>query len=219
TWFVAKAAKEVGLKVALSGLGGDELLAGYPSFTDVPRWHRRFGALAAVPGLGRMARPLMRAFAPGLARAPPKALGMLRDAGSWAGAYLLRRGLFLPDELKEIIEPEVALEGLRRLKPLCRLAGSLEPNPSSDVGRVCALESSHYMRNQLLRDTDWAGMAHGVEIRVPLVDVRLLEALAPALPRLAPRAGKAALAEAPALPLPAEITAREKTGFGIPTCS
>src|SRR5262249_33090834 len=45
TWFVSKAAKEAGLKVALSGLGGDELLGGYPSFTDVPRWRRRFGML------------------------------------------------------------------------------------------------------------------------------------------------------------------------------
>ena len=50
-WFVSKAAKEAGLKVAISGLGGDELLRGYPSFSDLPRWRRRFGALAAIPGL------------------------------------------------------------------------------------------------------------------------------------------------------------------------
>src|SRR6266481_2305953 len=87
TWFVAKAAKEAGLKVTLSGLGGDELLAGYPSFTDVPRWHRRFGLLAAVPGLGRLARPLLRAAAPGLVRERPKAAGLLQYADSWAGAY------------------------------------------------------------------------------------------------------------------------------------
>ena len=80
TWFVAKAAKEAGLKVALSGLGGDELLAGYPSFADVPRWRRRFGPFAAVPGLGRVIRPLIRALAPGLARATPKALGLLEYA-------------------------------------------------------------------------------------------------------------------------------------------
>src|SRR4029077_61981 len=67
TWFVAKAAKEAGLKVALSGLGGDELLAGYPSFADVPRWRRRFGPLAAVPGLGPLARVLVHALAPRLA--------------------------------------------------------------------------------------------------------------------------------------------------------
>ena len=78
TWFVAKAAKEAGLKVALSGLGGDELLAGYPSFADLPRWRRRFGPFAAVPGLGRVARPLIRALAPGLARASAEGAGASR---------------------------------------------------------------------------------------------------------------------------------------------
>jgi asparagine synthase (glutamine-hydrolysing) len=217
TWFVAKAAKEAGLKVALSGLGGDELLAGYPSFADMPRWRRRFGPFAALPGLGRAARPLMRALAPAFAREKPKALGLLEYAGSWAGSYLLRRGLFLPHELKEIIDPAVAREGLRRLRPLRRLAENLSPDPGSDVGRVCVLESAHYMRNQLLRDADWAGMAHGVEIRVPLVDVTLLETLASAIPSLALQTGKEALAKAPTVPLPTEIVARAKTGFGVPT--
>jgi len=217
TWFVAKAAKEVGLKVALSGLGGDELLAGYPSFVDMPRWRRRFGPLAAVPGLGQVARPLIRALAPGFARDRPKALGLLEYARSWAGAYLLRRALFLPYELKEIMDPAVACEGLRRLQPLRRLAETLSLDPGSDIGRVCVLESAHYMRNQLLRDADWAGMAHGVEIRVPLVDTTLLEMLAPAIPSLAPQARKEALAKAPTIPLPTEVVARAKTGFAVPT--
>jgi asparagine synthase (glutamine-hydrolysing) len=217
TWFVAKAAKEAGLKVALSGLGGDELLAGYPSFVDMPRWRRRFGPFAAVPGFGQAVRPLIRALAPAFARERPKALGLLEYARSWAGSYLLRRGLFLPHELKEIMDPAVAREGLRRLQPLRRLAEDLSPDPGSDVGRVCVLESAHYMRNQLLRDADWAGMAHGVEIRVPLVDATLLETLASAIPSLAPQTGKEALAKAPTVPLPAEIVARAKTGFGVPT--
>src|SRR5262249_54548409 len=113
TWFVSKAAREAGLKVAISGLGGDELLACYPSFVDVPRWRRRFGPLAAVPGLGRLARAFMRAFPLNFAAARPKALGMLEFAGSWAGAYLLRRALFLPHELSEVMEPDFAREGLR----------------------------------------------------------------------------------------------------------
>src|SRR5206468_11189168 len=95
SWFVAKAAKEAGLKVALSGLGGDELLAGYPSFVDLPRWRRRWGPLAAVPGVGKLAHTLIRAFAPGFVRGRPKAPGFLEYANNWAGAYLLRRGLFL----------------------------------------------------------------------------------------------------------------------------
>src|SRR6202167_2394752 len=132
TWFVSKAAKEAGLKVALSGLGGDELLGGYPSFLDLPRWRRWFGPLAAVPGLGLFARKLIGGVAPGFSRTRPKALGVLEHSGTWAGTYLLRRGLFLPSELPEVMDAEIAREGLRRLKPLRRLGASLTPDPNSD---------------------------------------------------------------------------------------
>ena len=122
TWFVAKAAKEAGLKVALSGLGGDELLAGYPSFVDLPRWRRRFGPLRCRAGAGAAGPPAApRRSPPALRAQAPKALGLLQYARSWAGAYLLRRGLFLPYELKELMDPDVAREGLRRLS---RCAGS-----------------------------------------------------------------------------------------------
>jgi len=217
TWFVAKAAKEAGLKVALSGLGGDELLAGYPSFVDLPRWRRRFGALAGIPGAGPLSRGLLGAFAPDLLRERPKAAGMLDFAGSWPGVYLLRRALFLPHELPAILGAELAREGLRRLDVFRGLASAIEPDPGSDVGRVCALESCNYLRSQLLRDADWAGMAHGVEIRTPLADIELLRALAPSLPGLRAGAGKAALAAAPLVALPAALLARAKTGFSVPT--
>jgi asparagine synthase (glutamine-hydrolysing) len=115
------------------------------------------------------------------------------------------------------MDPEIAREGLRRLKPLDRLAAGLVPDPGSNVARISALESSFYMRNQLLRDADWAAMAHGVEVRVPLVDWTLLKSLAPAIGGLLPGAGKAALAKAPKIPLPDEIVSRAKTGFGVPT--
>jgi asparagine synthase (glutamine-hydrolysing) len=217
TWFISKAAREAGLKVAISGLGGDELLAGYKSFSDLPRWRRRFGPLAAIPGIGRLARALTGFVAPGFTVEHPKAPALLEYSNTWAGAYLLRRGLFLPHDLSEIMNPELAREGLRRLKPLKLLARSITPDPGTDIRRVCALESSQYMRNQLLRDADWAGMAHGVEIRVPLVDLTLLRSIAPAIDGLGAGAGKAALAKAPSRPLPDEIVRRAKTGFGVPT--
>jgi asparagine synthase (glutamine-hydrolysing) len=217
TWFVAKAAKEAGLKVAVSGLGGDELLAGYPSFTDLPRWRRRFGALAGIPGVGQFSRGVLRALAPAMLRDRPKASGMLEFAGSWPGVYLLRRALFLPHELPALLGPEMTREGLHRLDIFSHFAASISPDPGSDVGRVCALESCNYMRSQLLRDADWAGMAHGVEIRTPLADIELLRALAPCLPNLRAGAGKAALAAAPSTALPDEVAMRAKTGFNVPT--
>jgi asparagine synthase (glutamine-hydrolysing) len=217
TWYVAKAAKEAGLKVALSGLGGDELLGGYPSFVTLPRWRRRFGPLASIPGLGHLARLIIRAVAPEFVRARPKALGLLEYANRWPGTYLLQRGLFLPHELGTFVDHDMVREGMRRLKPFDRLAMSIVPDPGSDLARVSVLEASNYMRHQLLRDADWAGMAHGVEIRVPLVDVVLLKVVAPTFAGLVPGSGKAALAQAPSRPLPEELLARAKTGFAVPT--
>ena len=217
TWFVSKAAKEAGLKVALSGLGGDELLAGYPSFYDLPRWRSRYGILARVPFWGRIARLVAAAFMPEFVRRNPKALGMFEHAGDWSGCYLLRRGLYLPHELPSLLGEELTHEGLRRLNLARAHKDQLSPDPGSDTARVCVLESSHYMRNQLLRDSDWAGMAHSLEIRVPLVDWQLTNALSPSLATLLPGAGKAALALSPSMPLPEAIRLRAKTGFGVPT--
>ena len=217
TWYVAKAAKEAGLKVALSGLGGDELLAGYPSFLTLPRWRRRFGPLASIPGFGQLARLITRSVLPDFARARPKALGLLEYANKWPGLYLLQRGLFLPHELSELMDRDLVREGMRRLRPFDHLATSIVPDPGSDIARVSLLESSNYMRHQLLRDADWAGMAHGVEIRVPLVDVPLLKAVAPFFGSLVPGAGKVALAQTPSRPLPDAVVTRAKTGFAVPT--
>jgi asparagine synthase (glutamine-hydrolysing) len=215
TWFVAKAAREAGLKVALSGLGGDELLAGYPSFRDIPRWVSWLRGPGAVPGLGAGLRAL-GVFA-GLSRDNPKALGLAEYGGSYPGAYLLRRGLFLPFELPVLLDRDLVAEGLRRLRPLGRLGACLAPDPGSPTARVSALESANYMKNQLLRDADWAGMAHSLEIRTPLVDFTLLQALAPISRGLTAAEGKGALAAAPSIPLPAAIVQRPKTGFGVPT--
>ena len=219
TWFVSKAAHELGLKVAISGVGGDELLGGYPAFRDIPEWVGWLKAPASLPGLGALVRRTMMAIGPARLKLSPKTAGLVEYGGSYAGAWYLRRGLFMPWELTGMLDPDVVREGLARLDPLAVVGAALDPMPREGFARVATMEASLYMRNQLLRDTDWASMAHSLEVRTPLVDATLLEQIA-ALGAPAPAApAKQELALAPSTPLPAVVTQRKKTGFGVPVGS
>ncbi|HEV7427618.1 MAG TPA: asparagine synthase (glutamine-hydrolyzing) [Thermoanaerobaculia bacterium] len=202
TWFVSKAAAERGLKVAISGLGGDELFGSYPSFRALPR----------IVSAARL--PLAAAVAGRLGR-NPKARAVAQYGATWAGAYLLKRGLFLPDDLPSLMGADAAREGLEQLSMLDHIADTIDPDPGTPFGRVAALEASLYMRNQLLRDTDWASMAHSLEVRTPLVDATLLRQIAPLLMVEKSRC-KQHFAASPRTPLPAWLSRRRKTGFAVP---
>ncbi|HTE36196.1 MAG TPA: asparagine synthase (glutamine-hydrolyzing) [Reyranella sp.] len=216
TWFVAKAAHEAGIKVALSGLGADECFGGYPSFTDVPRSVHLMRPFRFIPGLGALARRVLSSAIAAGAQLHPKSAGVLQYGGDWAGAYLLRRGVFMPWELDGLLDPALVAEGLRRLAPLSHIAAALQSGqPLGDFDRVAAMETSLYMRNQLLRDADWAGMAHSIEIRVPYVDPFFLAAL-PSGDVLATIKAKEAVADVPQPPLPEASRNRSKTGFVTP---
>lgn len=219
TWFVSKVAHELGLKVAISGLGGDELFGSYPSFGDIPRWVRWLAAPSLVPGLGRAMRHAMVAVSPQTLGANPKVAGMLELGGTFSGAYLLKRGLFMPWELDQVMDRDMAREGLRRLCPLAAIDAALDPRPATPFARVATLESAMYMRNQLLRDTDWASMAHSLEVRVPLVDSTLLGDIAPITIANRPQTSKKVLAKSPSVALPAAVSSRPKTGFTTPVAS
>jgi asparagine synthase (glutamine-hydrolysing) len=197
TWFISKAVHESGVKVALSGVGGDELFGGYPSFARVPR-------------LTRIARSPLAPVVPMLSRHPKaKVVGTM--GGAYPGAYILQRGLFLPHELPAILGEERTREGLAQLDLLNLVQNAMTPDPGTPFARVATLEASLYMRNQLLRDTDWASMAHSVEVRTPFVDAALLRQLAPLLIETG-RVGKAVLAAG----LPPWLRNRAKTGFFVP---
>lgn len=211
TYLVAAAARDAGMKVALSGIGGDELFGSYPSFRQVPRMARLLRVARSVPGLARAMRrgsdPLLRLFT------SPKYAGLAEYGGTLAGAYLLRRALFMPWELAQVLERDVAEAGLAELATLERLETEVAGISSARLAVGC-LEMSWYMRNQLLRDADWAGMAHSLEIRVPFVDSALLARLAPEIAHAAP--DKRAIARALCPSLAPAALARPKTGFTVP---
>lgn len=212
TYFVARAAAQAGLKVALSGLGGDELFGGYPSFRQLPRL---VGALGRFPAAGAVGRLLRVATAPLFTRlSSPKYAGLLEYGHDMPGAYLLRRGMYSPWELPDVLDPDLAREGWRALDTRAMLGRTIEPL-GIDRFRVSALETTWYMRNQLLRDTDWTSMTHGLEVRVPFVDVELWRSAGSLVAR-APDGDKQAMSRAPRSALPAEIVARRKTGFSTP---
>ena len=114
-------------------------------------------------------------------------------------------------ELPDILDGEMVAEGWRELDGLARLETGLQ-NPRAAVS---ALELGWYMRNQLLRDADWAGMAHSLEIRTPLVDIDLFRALVPMLVSPVPPS-KQDMARTPRPALPGAVLARPKTGFAVP---
>jgi asparagine synthase (glutamine-hydrolysing) len=215
SYLISRAAATQGLKVALSGLGGDELFGGYPSFSQIPKLLALGHRLPFAKTLGHAVGSALRAVPlPGL---PPKAAGLLSHSRDIGSAYLLRRALHLENELDAILDESWLKEGLERLsttKAINESLAALRVAGTSGHAQIAALESCWYMRNQLLRDTDWASMAHGLEVRVPFVDMTLLERLGPAIASNAPPR-KQDLA-ACARQLPSEILNRPKTGFTTP---
>jgi asparagine synthase (glutamine-hydrolysing) len=215
TYFVAERTRAAGVKVALSGLGGDEMFAGYSSFRSIPRLEKLTNMWSRVPGLLRS--PLANTFE-ALASSSDqnrKLAALARNGTSVAHPYFISRMLFMPEQRDKLLhEPSNPLRDTEQpwLENL-RRSDSLDP-----VNRVSYLEARCYMLNTLLRDSDFMSMAHGLEVRVPLIDHRLARALL-ALPgswKLDARTPKPLLVKALGGQLPEKIVYRPKRGFTLP---
>ncbi|MDO8287595.1 MAG: asparagine synthase (glutamine-hydrolyzing) [Parvibaculum sp.] len=204
--------RTLGLKVALSGCGGDEWTGGYPSYRQIPLASRtlkiadRVGARGAVQLLVRRLGPLIADRYP-KARHAAEYLWQVRDL------YLLRKSLHLPSELGGLLTHEAIDAGLDEfLGAYEDLVGAPTVADAAEVGRM---ESAVYLRCMLLKDADWTSMAHGVELRTPFVDTPLWSEVFPARETLRySKSSMRALLEQ-RRPELAQIR-KKKTGFYVP---
>jgi asparagine synthase (glutamine-hydrolysing) len=201
SWFISKHAAELGLKAVLSGIGGDELFGGYPSFSRM----KTAQLLQHLPGAVL--------HAAGAAGNKLKRAAYLRLEGM-KGIYLFLRGYFVPAEIaKQLDMDEKEVWKILRELP----AGSYPENV--DSGNAASyMEFNMYMQNQLLRDADVMSMAHGLEVRVPFLDdevIRPLIAMEEKIKFSGPNPKQLMIDSFKDI-LPEEIWNRRKMGFSFP---
>jgi len=199
TFIVSKKASDVGLKVVLSGLGGDELFGGYRYFD-----HYIYAKLllylpnAILKGISKISNKKFSKF------------DFLTLKGP-LGKYLFFRGLFSIRKISKLLGYSS--------EEVCKILSKIDsplPKGLSSKNEWSYLEYHFYMRNQLLRDSDVMGMANGLEIRVPFLDSSLLKQVLSLSPIIKFRHNKAFVTDAFSDLLPREIYNRRKMGFGLP---
>jgi asparagine synthase (glutamine-hydrolysing) len=216
TYIVSKAVRDAGTVVALSGIGGDEIFAGYRTFRTYGRWARLNGLVRAM-GAGPFTRWAARSDLP-LSVRVRKALG-LAGADQVSGDFHRGfRSLFSSGQVQRLSEG--TLEETRDGEPYPPWFDSGNDGPGAESGTVSAvsqMELDGYLRNTLLRDSDAMSMAHGLEVRAPFLDHQLV-ALAASVhgrDKIAGTINKPLLAAA-VTELPDLVTRRRKTGFALP---
>jgi asparagine synthase (glutamine-hydrolysing) len=213
TYVVSQATKQAGITVALSGLGGDEVFAGYTNFVSVPqmmKFHRYAGWLWPV------AKGIHALLEGTQTNRLAKMVALAGHDYYGDQPYFLARALFLPGTVHALM-PSLPQNGsLAAALNLCEGDGGLCKLDA--VNQVSVLEGSTYMSNMLLRDTDCMSMAHALEVRTPLLHHPLWEYVLPLAGRmkLDSHLPKPLLLRAAGLRLPEEIYLRRKMGFTLP---
>jgi len=169
TYFISKAVREAGLTVALSGVGGDELFAGYDAFRKPLRMERFHSAAQKFPLFTR--RILSRALN---AWVRGEAMRKVADTLiTTRNPYLLSRRLFSDGQLSRLLSRSIPFSNTWEEEAFGRLEAEIRLY--DPINRISAFELQTYMLSTLLRDTDQMSMAHALEVRVPLIDPLLVE--------------------------------------------
>lgn len=209
TYVVSKATKQKGVTVALSGLGGDELFAGYALFGQLKKLKEK-RLLEAIPGsIRHLAGAAYARMRPGIAT--KKIEEVLRQPSfDLNHIYPINRRIFFDDEIHRLLKTATNTN-----------AASGEPEPNNPVlpflSQISIREINSYMQNVLLRDTDQMSMAHALEVREPFLDYELVEYVLGVPDQFKyPVTPKKLLVDALGDLLPAELVHRKKMGFSFP---
>jgi asparagine synthase (glutamine-hydrolysing) len=219
TFFVSWAARQAGLKVALSGLGGDELFGGYKTFRTTRDAHSVASMARMVPGTFRS---VMASAAERVSKqvngkdAHRKMIALWRDPNFLPHSYFYTRLLFTPEQVLELS----TCNGVTGREPwevwLAETARGSEH--LDDFTAVSCLECRSYMVNTLLRDTDSMSMAHSLEVRVPFLDHALVEFVTrlPGAIKYVDGTPKSLLIDATRDLLPSAVVSQPKRTFTLP---
>ena len=210
-WYASKAAAKLKLKVVFSGLGGDEIFFGYNHFNNIPLIYKYLNIIKKIPFINFFLKFLFSIYA--YIKKDDRLKIITENSKSIFNLWFLKRTILTKKNMsKELL---VNSNNFSKLYKEIEEKGNFYDFSNPKI-KISYLDSIIYMKNQLLRDSDWSSMYHGVELRTPFVDVYLLSKLKDIMNSYSSFKDKESLKETFDKILPKQFLQSKKTGFQTP---